>query len=80
MNPDKELWPFHGLPISLKDSFQVADLDTSTGLACFVDEPAKTYSATAAMLLDLGAILYCMTNLPQSIMTGDSDNNVFDKT
>jgi amidase len=32
------------------------------------------------MLLDLGAILYCKTNLPQSIMTGDSDNNVFGRT
>lgn len=32
------------------------------------------------MLLDLGAVLYCKTNLPQSIMTGDSDNNVFGRT
>lgn len=34
----------------------------------------------AAMLLDLGAVLYCKTNLPQTIMTGDSDNNVFGRT
>lgn len=32
------------------------------------------------MLLDLGAVLYCKTNLPQTIMTGDSDNNVFGRT
>ena len=32
------------------------------------------------MLLDLGAVLYCKTNLPQSIMTGDSDNHVFGRT
>lgn len=32
------------------------------------------------MLLDLGAVLHCKTNLPQSIMTGDSDNNVFGRT
>lgn len=32
------------------------------------------------MLIDLGAVLYCKTNLPQSIMTGDSDNNVFGRT
>lgn len=32
------------------------------------------------MLLDLGAVLYCKTNLPQSIMTGDSDNNIFGRT
>lgn len=79
-NPSNILRPFHGLPISLKDSFQVKGYDTSTGLACFVNEPAEEDSGTAAMLLDLGAVLYCKTNLPQSIMTGDSDNNVFGRT
>ncbi|KAL9082857.1 MAG: hypothetical protein Q9165_008756 [Trypethelium subeluteriae] len=74
------LQPLHGLPISLKDSFQVAGYDTSTGLACYVNEPAEENSSTAAMLLDLGAVLYCKTNLPQSIMTADSDNNVFGRT
>lgn len=79
-NPFKPLRAFHGLPVSLKDSFQVLGHDTSTGLACFVDEPAGEHSATASMLLDLGAVLYCKTNLPQSIMTADSDNNVFGRT
>ncbi|KAI9653321.1 MAG: hypothetical protein M1821_007645 [Bathelium mastoideum] len=76
----KALRPLHGLPISLKDSFQVAGYDTSTGLACYVNEPAEENSGLAAMLLDLGAVLYCKTNLPQSIMTADSDNNVFGRT
>jgi amidase len=79
-NPGKILPPLWGLPISLKDSFDVLGYDTSTGLACYVDEPAKENSPLAAMLLDLGAVLYCKTNLPQSIMTGDSHNNVFGRT
>ncbi|KAI3339441.1 putative fatty-acid amide hydrolase [Ustulina deusta] len=78
--PSEALPPLFGLPISLKDSFQVLGEDTSTGLACYVNEPAEENSALAAMLLDLGAVLYCKTNLPQSIMTGDSDNNVFGRT
>ncbi|KAH7123928.1 amidase [Dendryphion nanum] len=80
LNPGNPLQPLHGLPISLKDSFQVSGYDTSTGLACFVKDPAKEDSASAALLLDLGAVLYCKTNLPQTIMTGDSDNNVFGRT
>lgn len=76
----KALRPLHGLPISIKDSFQVMGHDTSTGLACFVEEPAEQHSALAALLLDLGAVLYCKTNLPQTIMTGDSDNNIFGRT
>ncbi|OIW26872.1 putative fatty-acid amide hydrolase [Coniochaeta ligniaria NRRL 30616] len=76
----KALPPLFGLPISLKDSFQVRGYGTSTGLACYVDQPAEDNSALAAMLLDLGAVLYCKTNLPQSIMTGDPHNNVFGRT
>ncbi|KAI0160494.1 putative fatty-acid amide hydrolase [Xylariaceae sp. FL1272] len=76
----KPLPPLFGLPISLKDSFQVSGHDTSTGLACYVDEPAKENSPLVAMLIDLGAVLYCKTNLPQTIMTGDSHNNVFGRT
>ncbi|RAO73738.1 uncharacterized protein BHQ10_009750 [Talaromyces amestolkiae] len=72
--------PLFGLPISLKDSFQVSGYDTSTGMGCYVDEPAEKNSALAAMLIDLGAVLYCKTNLPQTIMTGDSDNNIFGRT
>jgi amidase len=80
VNSGRKLPPLFGLPVSLKDSFQVSGIDTSTGLACYVDEPAKDNSALAAMLIDLGAVLYCKTNLPQTIMTGDSDNNVFGRT
>ncbi|EGR44514.1 uncharacterized protein TRIREDRAFT_5888 [Trichoderma reesei QM6a] len=72
--------PLFGLPVSLKDTFAVKGHDTSTGLACYVNEPAGEHSAIAAMLLDLGAILYCKTNVPQSVMTGDSDNHVFGRT
>ncbi|KAF2711029.1 amidase [Pleomassaria siparia CBS 279.74] len=79
-NPDQPLPPLWGLPISLKDSFDVLGHDSSTGLACYVGEPAQEHSSLAAMLLDLGAVLYCKTNLPQSIMTADSDNNVFGRT
>jgi len=79
-HPNDILPPFWGLPISLKDSFDIRGHDTSTGLACYVNEPAKENSSLAAMLLDLGAVLYCKSNLPQSIMTADSDNNVFGRT
>ncbi|KAH8690612.1 putative fatty-acid amide hydrolase [Talaromyces proteolyticus] len=77
---ENALPPLFGLPISLKDSYQVSGYDTSTGLGCYVDQPAEDNSALAAMLIDLGAVLYSKTNLPQSIMTGDSDNNIFGRT
>ena len=32
------------------------------------------------MLLDLGAVLYCKTNVPQTMMSADSENNLFGRT
>ncbi|KAH6884278.1 amidase [Thelonectria olida] len=76
----KALPPLFGLPISLKDTFQVLGYDTSAGMTCYANEPAESHSGLAALLLDLGAVLYCKTNVPQSILTGDSDNHVFGRT
>lgn len=79
-NPNQPLRPFHGLPISLKDSFKIPGYDSSIGLICFANKPDEVYSALPRLLLDLGAVLYCKTNVPQTMMTADSDNNVFGRT
>ena len=76
----EELGPLYGLPISLKDSFKIPGTDSSIGLACFALQPDDRYSALPLLLLELGAVLYCKTNIPQTMMTADSDNNVFGRT
>lgn len=73
--------PLHGVPISLKDPFNYRGVASTLGIVSFLDRPvAPENSFLVDMLLDLGAILYCKTNIPQSMMTGDSDNNVFGRT
>jgi amidase len=79
-NPSAPLGPLHGLPISLKDSFNVPGFDSTIGMTYFTNKPATEYSALPKLLLDLGAVLYCKTNVPQTMMTADSDNNVFGRT
>ena len=79
-NPGRPLRPLHGLPISLKDSFKIPGYDSVIGLTCFANKPDEIYSPLAQLLLDLGAVLYCKTNVPQTMMTADSDNNVFGRT
>ncbi|GAM91575.1 hypothetical protein ANO11243_096270 [Dothideomycetidae sp. 11243] len=78
--PREQLRPLHGLPISLKDSFRVPGVDSTIGLACFAIQPDDRTSPLPQLLLDLGAVLYCKTNVPQTLMTADSDNNVFGRT
>lgn len=77
----KPAGPFHGLPISIKDSFCVKGVDSTIGFVSFLDNPpASENSALVDLLLDLGAVLYCKTNVPQTMMTADSENNVFGRT
>ncbi|KAF7590832.1 hypothetical protein BBP40_002301 [Aspergillus hancockii] len=73
--------PLHGLPISLKDSFCTQGIKTTVGYVSFLDNPpAKSNSALVSLLLDLGAVLYVKTNIPQTMMTGDSENNIYGRT
>ncbi|KAH8194131.1 hypothetical protein TruAng_011702 [Truncatella angustata] len=43
-------------------------------------EASNTNSALVYLLLDAGAVFYCKTNIPQTMMTADSENNIFGRT
>ena len=59
----------------------MAGVQSSIGFVSFLDRPSdEDASALVQILLELGAILYCKTNIPQTLMTGDSQNNVFGRT
>lgn len=73
----KPFGPLHGLPISLKDSFKVKGQDASIGFAANAFQPSTEESTLVTLLLKAGAVLYCKTNVPQSLMQLDSHNNVF---
>ena len=74
----KPMGPLHGLPISLKETFNVKGIPSSLGFISFLERgPVKTNSALVEILLAAGAVLYVKTNVPQTMMTADSHNNVF---
>ncbi len=73
----KTLGPLHGVPISLKDTFKVKGYDASIGIASLAFNRAKENSLLVDILLEQGAVLYCKTNIPQTLMALDSDNNIF---
>ena len=72
--------PLHGLPISLKDSFNVIGYDATIGMLYFTNKPAIHDSILVEKLRSLGAVIYCKTNVPQTMMTADSDNNIWGRT
>ncbi|KIW14421.1 hypothetical protein PV08_07204 [Exophiala spinifera] len=77
----KPMGPLHGMPISLKDSFNLKGIHATIGYVSFIERPAAdTNSPLVDILLANGAVLYVKTNIPQTLMTADSENNVFGRT
>lgn len=76
----KPVGPLHGLPISLKDNFNVKGKDSTVGFTSLVNKPAA-YNATLVDTLEkLGAVRYCKTNVPTAMMIAESVNNTFGRT
>ncbi|RDW85833.1 general amidase-like protein [Coleophoma crateriformis] len=69
--------PLHGIPISLKDTFKVKGFDTSIGIASLAENAAQENALLVDILLEAGAVIYCKTGIPQTLMALDSDNNLF---
>jgi amidase len=56
-------------------------MQSTIGYVSFLSNPpASSNSALVDILLQAGAVLYCKTSLPQSMMTADSHNNIFGRT
>ncbi|KAJ4288467.1 hypothetical protein N0V90_011702 [Kalmusia sp. IMI 367209] len=70
----------HGVPISIKDTFNIKGYDASIGIAALCFKPAQDNSVLVDVLLNAGAVLYCKTNVPQTLAALDSHNNVFGRT
>jgi len=73
--------PLHGLPVSIKDHIKIKGIDTSTGYTAWA---YKTIADTDAVVVDIlrkaGAILYVKTQNPQTLLSLETNNNVFGRT
>ncbi|KAF2455595.1 fatty-acid amide hydrolase [Lineolata rhizophorae] len=76
----KTIGPLHGLPISLKDNFNVVGKDSTVGFISWVNDPAKYNSTLVEILKEAGAVLYVKTNVPTAMMIAETVNNVFGRT
>ena len=56
------------VPISIKDGFQVAGVPTTLGLLALINNVSDSNAAIVDLLLDLGAVIYVKTNVPQTLM------------
>ena len=76
-----EVWgPFHGLPMTVKESFQVVGLPTSWGVPMFKDNIAKRNALAVDRWLGAGAVIFGKTNIPVMLADGQSFNPVYGAT
>ncbi|RDW78048.1 amidase-1 [Coleophoma crateriformis] len=66
-----------GMPISLKDQFQIKGTECNMGVASWIGQISKENSVLVDILQDAGAILHCRTNISQALMFAESDNYVY---
>lgn len=69
--------PLHGLPISIKDNFNIKGKDSTVGFVSWCNKPAQQNSVLVDLLQSLGAVLYVKTNVPTAMMMPETINHTF---
>ena len=87
MVPEAEGWvqngsinfkgPLAGVPVSLKDTMIVGGFDTTVGYSGFVGNKEAEDRAAVRLLKDAGAVPYVKTNLPITLLSFESTNDVW---
>ncbi|KAG9666107.1 amidase, partial [Aureobasidium melanogenum] len=74
--------PLHGLPISVMDRYNIAGLESACGFISWLGSPKKKEDEGTIVqkLRHLGAVVFCKTNVPMSMMLGETTNNIVGST
>ena len=76
-----ESWgPFHGVPITIKDTYEVDGLRTTAGLPAYKDHISPRDAVVVARLKRSGAVILGKTNVPPAAADWQSDNPIFGRT
>ncbi|KAJ8595435.1 general amidase [Rhizopogon salebrosus TDB-379] len=76
----KVVGPLHGLPISLKDQLCMKGLETTMGYVSWIGQYAEKNAVLVDILLECGAVPFVRTNIPQTLMWGETFNYIFGRT
>jgi aspartyl-tRNA(Asn)/glutamyl-tRNA(Gln) amidotransferase subunit A len=76
----EELGPLHGVPFTIKDSFDTAGVRTTRGSRLFADHVPDEDAEVVRRLVAAGAVPLAKTNLPDFVLWWETDNLVFGRT
>ena len=69
--------PLAGIPISIKDTLWVGGFDASLGYSSFAGNPLEHDGASVRLLKDMGAVPYVKTNVPITLLSFESTNDIW---
>lgn len=72
--------PLHGLPVTVKDSFNIAGVDSAVGITALAFKPATSDASLVQLLRSLGAVIIAKTNVPQTMGFLDTVNHLAGRT
>lgn len=74
--------PLHGIPVSFMDRFRIAGVQTAAGYVGWLGniEDEDSESQIVKQMRSLGAIPFCKTNMPMSMMLAETSNNITGST
>jgi amidase len=76
-----DVWgPLHGVPMTIKESFDVAGLPSTWGNPAWQDSVAAENAVLVERLLGAGAVIYGKTNVPLMLQDAQSYNEVYGTT
>ena len=72
--------PLHGVPMTVKESYDVAGLPTTWGVPAYKDRIAETNALAVDRLLAAGVVLFGKTNVPRYLADWQSFNAIYGTT
>src|SRR5438552_11805834 len=77
----KEVWgPLHGVPMTIKESYDVVGMPTTWGAPELKDNHPKRNALAVDRLLGAGAVLFGKTNVPLYLADWQSYNSIYGTT
>jgi len=77
----RQMWgPLHGVPMTIKESYDVAGLPTTWGVPAYKGNLATTNAVAVDRLLGAGVVLFGKTNVPLYLADWQSFNAIYGTT
>lgn len=72
--------PLHGVPMTFKECFHFAGYDSTNGYISRAFQPVTFNTPLVEVMRAAGACILSKTNVPQTMMVAESDNNLYGPT